>query len=93
MGQRGFCRCYVARMSKTTACPTGTETALPANAQDGFISERELRQRLPLSGRTLYSMRTSGRLPFVRLPGSRRVIYHWRSVEAALLRQQRGMEA
>jgi predicted site-specific integrase-resolvase len=54
-----------------------------------FICEDELLRRLPICRRTLISWRKSGEIPFVRLPGARRILYHWASVEAALLRLQR----
>ena len=53
-----------------------------------FITETELLRRLPVSRRTLFGWRTSGKIPFVRVSG-RRIIFHWPSVEAALLRQQK----
>lgn len=56
--------------------------------QGGFVDEPELLRRLPVSRRTLHTWRTTGKLPFVRVPGSRRVLYFWPNVEAALLRQQ-----
>ncbi|HTX21574.1 MAG TPA: hypothetical protein VMD27_06935 [Candidatus Aquilonibacter sp.] len=54
-----------------------------------FINEKELLKRLPVSRRTLFSWRTTGKIPFVRL-GGRRVLFHWPSIEAALLRMQKG---
>jgi predicted site-specific integrase-resolvase len=57
--------------------------------ESNFIDEKQLLARLPVSRRTLFSWRTSGKIPFVRL-GGRRIIFHWPSVEAALLRYQRG---
>jgi excisionase family DNA binding protein len=54
-----------------------------------FIDEKEMLQRLPISRRTLFSWRKSGKIPYVRL-GGRRVLFHWPSVEAALLRMQKG---
>jgi hypothetical protein len=54
-----------------------------------FINEKELMARLPMSRRTLFAWRTSGKIPCVRL-GGRRILFHWPSVEAALLRYQRG---
>jgi len=66
----------------------GTENA-PA-AVPGFIDEKELLTRLPVSRRTLWQWREDGKIPCVRLSGGRRVIYHWPSVEAALLRKQNG---
>ena len=53
-----------------------------------FITETELLRRLPVSRRTLFGWRTSGKIPFVRVSG-RRLLFHWPSVEAALLRQQK----
>lgn len=55
-----------------------------------FITEPELLRRLPVSRRTLFKWRASGKIPFVRVPGSRLVRFHWPSIEAALLRMQRG---
>jgi predicted site-specific integrase-resolvase len=65
---------------------------LPATSGEaGFIDEKELLKRLPISRRTLFSWRASGKIPFVHL-GGRRILFHWASVEKALLRQQRGGE-
>jgi hypothetical protein len=38
--------------------------------------------------RTIFSWAESGKVPYVKI--GRRKIFHWPSVEAALLRQQRG---
>jgi hypothetical protein len=54
-----------------------------------FIDEKQLLARLPVSRRTLFNWRFSGKLPFVNL-GGRRNLYHWPSIESALLRMQRG---
>jgi len=59
------------------------------SGETGFIDEKELLRRLPVSRRTLFSWRTTGKIPSVRL-GGRRVLFHWPSVEAALLRMQKG---
>jgi predicted site-specific integrase-resolvase len=61
-------------------------------AQSGFQSESEILPHVGVSRRTLKNWRDRGLIPFVRLPGSRLIKYHWPSVEAALLRQQRGGE-
>jgi hypothetical protein len=66
------------------------QTAPPCDA--GFIDEKQLLARLPVSRRTLFNWRTSGKIPCVRL-GGRRILFHWPSVEAALLRQQKGAGA
>ena len=55
----------------------------------GFIDQKQLLARLPISRRTLFNWRTSGKIPCVRL-GGRRILFHWPSVEAALLRHQHG---
>jgi hypothetical protein len=55
----------------------------------GFINQKQLLARLPISRRTLFNWRTTGKIPCVRLGGSR-ILFHWPSVEAALLRHQRG---
>ena len=56
-----------------------------------FLDEKELLKRIPVSRRTLFAYRNSGKIPCVRL-GGRRILFHWPSVEAALLRMQRGTE-
>ena len=61
----------------------------PVAAHD-IINEPTLRARLPVSRRSLKNWRDEGSLPFIRLPGSRLIWYHWPSVQAALLRQQKG---
>jgi predicted site-specific integrase-resolvase len=57
---------------------------------DGFLSEIQILPRVGISRRTMKNWRDRGLIPFVRLPGSRLVKYHWPSVEAAILRQQKG---
>ncbi|MEK7781409.1 MAG: helix-turn-helix domain-containing protein [Verrucomicrobiota bacterium] len=59
------------------------------SGEAGFIDEKELLKRLPVSRRTLFSWRASGKIPSVRL-GGRRILFHWPSIEAALLRSQKG---
>jgi len=61
---------------------TNTETYI------GFIDEKQLLARLPISRRTVFDWVTSGKIPVVKL--KRKKLYHWPSVEAALLRMQRG---
>jgi len=63
------------------------QTAPPGEA--GFIDEKELLKRLPVSRRTLFNWRATGKIPYVRL-GGRRVLFHWPSIESALLRYQHG---
>jgi predicted site-specific integrase-resolvase len=59
-------------------------------SEEAFLNEKQILARLPISRRTLANYRTAGKIPFVRLGGGRRILFHWPSVEAALLRHQRG---
>jgi hypothetical protein len=54
-----------------------------------FISEAELLARIPISRRTLFDWRRAGKIPYVAVAG-RRILFHWPSVEQALLRRQTG---
>ncbi|MGO9202442.1 MAG: hypothetical protein ACLQM8_18105 [Limisphaerales bacterium] len=79
------------RQSTTEAVPaTSTPAALAPAAGGDWLTELDLLQEIPVCRRTLKQWRDAGVLPFVRLPGSRRIIYHRASVEAALLRHERG---
>ena len=55
----------------------------------GFLNQKQLLARLPISRRTLFNWRMTGKIPCVRLD-RRRLLFHWPSVEAALLRHQHG---
>jgi hypothetical protein len=55
-----------------------------------FLDEKELLRRLPVSRRTVFAWRKNGKLPCVRI--GRRNLFHWPSVESALLRLQQGAE-
>jgi len=70
-----------------TALPSDVGKAPPAQ----FIDQDEFLRRIPISRRTLATWRFSGKIPYVALTG-RRVLFHWPSVEAALLRAQRNAE-
>lgn len=61
----------------------------PPGEPGGFIGTDTLLTRVPVSRGTLMSWRKAGKIPWVRLTG-RRVLWHWPSVEQALLRMQRG---
>lgn len=66
-----------------------TEPAEAAHTADrNLLGESELLLRLPVSLRSIRNWRAAGKLPYIRL--GRRVLYHWPSVEAALLRHQKG---
>lgn len=54
-----------------------------------FIDECEMLKRLPISRRALFQWRASGKIPYLRVTG-RRILFHWPSVQSALLRMQQG---
>lgn len=64
-------------------------TILPTAGGD-FLSFELLLPRLPVCERSAREWTRKGILPSIRLPNSRRVLYHWPSVAQALLRLQRG---
>ena len=53
-----------------------------------FCDEKIILQKVPVCRRTLYNWRTEGKIPHIVI--GRRILFHWPSVEAALLRQQQG---
>jgi hypothetical protein len=74
----------------TVTTPTTIVTEAPKQAvsESSFITEMQLLKKLQVSRRTVFSWRMSGKIPTVKI--GRRTLYHWPSVEAALLRYQRG---
>jgi hypothetical protein len=56
--------------------------------EGGFIDERQLLARLPVSRRTLGNWKAKGLVPYIKI--GRRCLYDWPSVQGALLRRQRG---
>ena len=65
----------------------GEQSQTPAG-EVGFIDEKQLLARLPVSRRTLGNWKAKGMLPFIKI--GRRCLYDWASVQGALLRRQRG---
>jgi hypothetical protein len=59
----------------------------PTN-EPGFIDEKQLLARLPVSRGTLANWKAKGILPFIKI--GRRCLYDWPSVQGALLRRQHG---
>jgi hypothetical protein len=57
--------------------------------QQGLIDQPEFLNRVPVSRKTEYNWRIAGKIPFIKI--GKRVLYHWPSVEAALLRMQRNV--
>ena len=61
----------------------------PRTLPPGFLDEKQLlSDKLPISRRTLFNWERQGKIPVIKI--NRRKLYHWASIEAALLRQQRG---
>jgi len=56
----------------------------------GFLDFRGLAEHVPLGERSLRQAVADGHIPSVRLPGGRRLLFHWATVERALLRLQKG---
>lgn len=81
-----------------SASPTGSPDGAPAlpAAQVAilatFIDFPELAKRIPMCERSLREAIRRGRIPSIRLPGARRVMFHWPTVQETLLRLQRGVE-
>jgi hypothetical protein len=66
---------------------TDVSTARPPG-ETGFIDEKRLLVRVPVSRRTLGNWKAKGILPYIKI--GRRCLYDWASVQGALLRRQRG---
>jgi len=74
-------------ISQTVAPPSGK--AAPTQPP-GFIDFRALLIAVPLGERTLREEIKRKRIPAIRMPGGRRLLFHLPSVEKALLRFQEG---
>jgi len=66
----------------------GSERNQPTSNETGFIDEKQLLAKLPISRRTLGNWKAKGILPYIKI--GRRCLYDWASVQGALLRRQRG---
>ncbi|MGD0614966.1 MAG: hypothetical protein ABSA69_05935 [Verrucomicrobiota bacterium] len=66
----------------------GSEPKQKASGHAGFIDEKQLLARLPISRRTPGNWKAKGLLPFIKI--GRRCLDDWPSVQDALLRRQRG---
>ena len=76
------------RPDRVGASENGSEPNQTALGQTGFIDEKQLLARLPISRGTLGNWKAKGLLPYIKI-GSR-CLYDWASVQGALLRRQRG---
>ena len=68
--------------------PRENEGHFESDKDQAFIDEKQLLARLPVSRRTLFNWRVSGKIPHVKI--GRRNLFHWPSIEDALLRKQKG---
>lgn len=82
---------------KTASLPVATipqqDNATQPTASEvkpGFLDFPGLCDRVPLGERTLREHIAEGRIPHIRLPGGRRLLFHWPTVQAALLRFEKG---
>ena len=67
-----------------------TNSAVPQlQGERPFLTCAELQQKIPVSRRTIFAWRKAGWLPSVQAGGAK-ILFHWKSVEDALLHQQRG---
>jgi len=66
------------------------EVVTAKGEQAVFVDTTEVLRRIPISRRTLTNWRDKGKIPFVRM-GGRRILFHWPSLQQALLRQQRNV--
>lgn len=71
--------------------PAAADAPGPAVLQSErpFLTTSQLQKNhLPLSRRSIYDWRMKGIIPSVQVGG--KILFHWPSVEAALLRRQNG---
>jgi hypothetical protein len=61
----------------------------PPGEPTAIIDNDEMLRRIPVCLATLQNWRKTGKIPYIQGPG-RRVLYHWPTVEQALVRMQRG---
>lgn len=63
-------------------------TASPFPANSGFLDERSVLTRIPVSRRTWGNWKARGLIPYIKI--GRRCLYDWENVANALRRMQRG---
>jgi Helix-turn-helix domain len=76
------------KVEKTPEAATGPKLAATPVNGSGIIDAEEMLRRLPVSRGTLLNWRKAGKIPAIEIGG--RVLFDWPSVQAALLRLQRG---
>ena len=68
--------------------PNSDPATTPGPSAEAFIDQSEMLKRLPICAGTLKNWRKRELIPYAKLGA--RIVYHWPTVEAALLRRQRG---
>lgn len=63
-------------------------TVAGMSEQNDFITTNELLTKLPVSKRTICKWVAEGKIPCIKL-SARKTLFHWKSVQDALLRNQR----
>lgn len=79
--------CFVVAMHIGATTSSSGDQQAPATPST-FIDTKQLLRQVPFCRRTLKELRDQGLIPWIKAGG--RVLFHWPSVEAALLRIQRG---
>jgi len=64
------------------------EKQIASTGETGFIDETKFLTLVPISRGTLFNWRKAGKIPAVVI--GRRVLFHWPTCQATLLRMQRG---
>ena len=83
-------------MQIKTNCPQDAEKLAATNSIEkkavpaGFLDFVGLLLAVPLGERTLRTEIKKGHIPAIKMPGGRRLLFHWPSVEKALIRYQKG---
>ena len=67
-----------------------SRTPQATDGPEGAIDYSRLKGRIPVCDRTLRSWIRTGKIPSIKMPGSRRRLFFWRDVEAAMRRHTRG---
>jgi hypothetical protein len=87
-GQKDFLSAARMPPERLGAPENGSEPNQTASVETGFIDEKQLLARLPISRGTLGNWKAKGLLPYIKI--GRRCLYDWTSMQSALLRRQRG---
>jgi hypothetical protein len=83
---------FLSTMTPTSAGVRDSDIRADQNqtpaSEAGFIDQKQLLAKLPISRGTLNNWKAKGVVPYIKI--GRRCLYDWASVQGALLRRQRG---